>query len=224
MKTKATRIRKLLLTGASASTVAKATKCNVSYVYQIKKAMDKVAPVKFKDQVVEKKKFSEFDASPKAIAWKGRNPWFGVDKDKTDYVIGLCMEAHTKNIDPKSKRYYTFIDKGMWNYIPPRREKDALDHWENAVTFKSILDEAKDIIYGDREKTYGAPDKNLVAIAGYWSNHLLTRFGVYHDITGADVCVMMTLLKAARLGNNLTHRDSLVDAVGYLALLERIQK
>jgi hypothetical protein len=35
---------------------------------------------------------------------------------------------------------------------------------------------------------------------------------------------MMTLLKAARLGNDVTHRDSLVDAAGYLALLERIQK
>lgn len=89
---------------------------------------------------------------------------------------------------------------------------------------QSILDEAREIIYGDREKTYGSPDKNLCAIAGYWSNHLLTRFGVHHAITGADVCVMMTLLKAARLGNDLTHRDSLVDAAGYLALLERIQK
>jgi len=219
---KAVRIRRLLLIGAvTDAAIAKVVKCHVSYVYMIKKAMDKVAPVKFKDQVVEKKKFSEFDASPKAIAWKKRNPWFGVDKDKTDYAIGLCMEAHTKNIDPKSKRYYTFLDQGMLNYVPPR---DALDHWVNAVENKSVLDDAKDIIYGDREKVYGAPDKNLVAIAGYWSNHLLTRFGVFHEITGADVCVMMTLLKAARLGNNLTHRDSLVDAVGYLALLERIQK
>jgi len=219
---KAVRIRRLLLIGAvTDAAIAKVVKCHVSYVYMIKKAMDKVAPVKFKDQVVEKKKFSEFDASPKAIAWKKRNPWFGVDKDKTDYAIGLCMEAHTKNIDPKSKRYYTFINQGMLNYVPPR---DALDHWVNAVENKSVLDDAKDIIYGDREKVYGAPDKNLVAIAGYWSNHLLTRFGVFHEITGADVCVMMTLLKAARLGNNLTHRDSLVDAVGYLALLERIQK
>jgi len=89
---------------------------------------------------------------------------------------------------------------------------------------QSILDDAREIIYGDREKTYGAPGKNLCAIAGYWSNHILTRFGVHHAITGADVCIMMTLLKAARLGNDLTHRDSLVDAAGYLALLERIQK
>ena len=270
-ESKAVRIRRLLLingvTDAGAITdaaIAKVVKCHVSYVHMIKKAMDKVAPVKFKDQVVEKKKFSEFDASPKAIAWKKRNPWFGVDKDKTDYAIGLCMEAHTQDIDPKSKRYYTFIDQGMLKYVPPRDEiaewkarndgtsfvgsgvkeifkqaavdfnkildkeyaaKDALDHWENAVaTPKSILDEAKDIIWGDREKTYGAPDKNLKAIAGYWANHLHTRFGVYHDISPEDVCIMMVLLKAARLGNDITHRDSQVDAVGYLALMERIQK
>ena len=30
--------------------------------------------------------------------------------------------------------------------------------------------------------------------------------------------------KEARLGNDVIHRDSLVDAVGYLALFERIQK
>jgi len=88
----------------------------------------------------------------------------------------------------------------------------------------SILDNAKEIIYGDREKTYGSPDKNLQAIAEYWSNHIHTRFGERLSITPEDVCIMMTLLKAARLGNDLTHRDSLVDAVGYLALLERIQK
>ena len=97
----------------------------------------------------------------------------------------------------------------------PRDEADAP---------KSILNEAQSIIYGDREKTYGAPDKNLVAIAGYWANHLNTRFGVYHDISPEDVCIMMVLLKAARLGNDITHRDSQVDAVGYLALMERIQK
>jgi len=269
-ESKAVRIRRLLLingvTDAGAitdATIAKVVKCHVSYVYMVKKAMDKVAPVKFKDQVVEKKKFSEFDASPKAIAWKKQNPWFGVDKDKTNHAIGLCMEAHAQDIDPKSSWYYTFINQGMLKYVPPRDEiaewkarndgtpfvgsgvkeifkqaavdfnkildkeyaaKGALDHWENAVAPKSILDEAKDIIYGDREKTYGAPDKNLKSIAGYWANHLHTRFGVYHDVTPEDVCIMMTLLKAARLGNDVTHRDSLVDAVGYLALLERIQK
>ena len=141
------------------------------------------------------------------------------NKKEVDALLQRQMDAPKSTRAPvkRPKRLRMMADT-------PKKEADALDHWENAVETKSILDEAKDIIYGDREKTYGAPDKNLVAIAGYWSNHLLTRFGVYHDITGADVCIMMTLLKAARLGNDVTHRDSLVDAVGYLALLERIQK
>ena len=154
-ESKAVRIRRLILIeGAKDAAIAKTVKCHVSYVWQVRKKLEK-------------------------------------DID-TDTRVTMDMDAHSSGV-----------------------QFDAP---------KSILDEAKDIIYGDREKTYGAPDKNLVAIAGYWSNHLLTRFGVYHDITGADVCIMMTLLKAARLGNDVTHRDSLVDAVGYLALLERIQK
>lgn len=229
-ETKAIRIRKLLDFGASANAIAKAIKCNVSYVYQVSKAMDKVAPVKkFEDQVVEKKKFSEFDASPKAIAWKGRNPWFGVDKEKTDYAIGLCMEAHTQDIDPKSSWYYTFIDQGMLNYVPQRKEDGATeDHWENAVTPKSILDEAQGIIWGDREKTYGEPDVNLKRIATLWNAFLVSRYrhgftGAPYEITSEDVCWMMVLLKASRQ-MNAPKRDNLVDAAGYIGLIERITK
>jgi hypothetical protein len=253
-QTKAVRIRKLLLTGASASTVAKATKCNVSYVYMIKKAMDTVAPVKkFKDQVVDKKKFSEFDESPKAIVWKGRNPWFGVDKEKTEYAIGLCMEAHTQNIDPKSSWYYTFINQGMLKYVPPR---DEVAEWkakndgtsfvgsgvkeifkQAAVDFnkildkeyaakKSILDEAQGIIWGDREKTYGEPDVNLKRIASMWNAYLYSKCLNAENktkISAEDVCWMMMMLKAARQMNT-PKRDNLIDAAGYIGLIERIKK
>ena len=286
-ETKATRIRKLLNSGASANAIAKAIKCNVSYVYQVAKAraiMDaadyevmtdktivrdnspveievihnkrkKAAVKKFKDQVVNKKKFSEFDASPKAIAWKKRHPWFGVDKDKTDYAIGLCMEAHTQNIDPKSSWYYTFINQGMLKYVPPR---DEVAEWkakndgtpfvgsgvkeifkQAAVDFnkildkeyaakKSILDEAQGIIWGDREKTYGEPDVNLKRIATLWNAFLVSRYkhgftGEPYEITSEDVCWMMVLLKASRQMNT-PKRDNLVDAAGYIGLIERIQK
>ena len=86
------------------------------------------------------------------------------------------------------------------------------------ATPSSILDEAKEIIYGDREKTYGAPDKNLNMIAELW--------GAYHGVlfTAEDVCNMMILLKVARLANDPKHRDSQIDLCGYAALMERIQK
>jgi hypothetical protein len=137
-------------------------------------------------------------------------------RSKMARVSPMVKPKNKKAVDALLQRQ---IDAAKDTGVPTRTGEGT--GW---VDKKSILDDAKDIIYGDREKTYGAPDKNLVAIAGYWANHLNTRFGVYHDITGADVCIMMTLLKAARLGNDVTHRDSLVDAVGYLALLERIQK
>lgn len=81
---------------------------------------------------------------------------------------------------------------------------------------KNIEQEARAIIYGDREKTYGHPAKNLEQIAELWSAYTNTT------ITADQVCDMMILLKLARLKNNPTHRDSLVDMIGYTLLKERI--
>lgn len=88
----------------------------------------------------------------------------------------------------------------------------------------SVLDEANTIIYGDREKTYGHPAKNLLCIAGMWEHYLYSRGLLNTDSAGLmpqDVAIMMTLLKCARLANQPDHRDSLVDAAGYIALVER---
>lgn len=82
----------------------------------------------------------------------------------------------------------------------------------------SILQEAQEIIYGDREQTYGHPSKNLNLIAKYWSAHL------DKEITATDVCLMMIMLKTARLKNQPTHRDSITDTAGYAALIERVQE
>ena len=88
----------------------------------------------------------------------------------------------------------------------------------------SISKEANAIIYGDREKTYGHPSKNLVTIAKMWNAYLVAS-GVAEDgggdLTAKDVAAMMVLLKTARLANNPDHRDSLVDICGYAALIER---
>ena len=84
----------------------------------------------------------------------------------------------------------------------------------------SILKEANTIIYGDREKTYGHPSKNLVTIALMWNAYLSAKAN--KDTLGPkDVAAMMVLLKTARLANNPEHRDSLVDICGYAALIER---
>jgi hypothetical protein len=85
---------------------------------------------------------------------------------------------------------------------------------------KTILQEAEEIIYGDREETYGHPFKNLNCIASMWSAYLSTT-GRDH-VTAHDVCLMMVMLKVARLGNAFK-RDSLVDVCGYAALADRLE-
>jgi hypothetical protein len=89
---------------------------------------------------------------------------------------------------------------------------------------ESILEEAHKIIYGDREQTYGKPSKNLTCIAQFWTAYLTNRKNSDEALGPADVAAMMTLLKIARLANTPDHRDSLVDACGYLALIERCQE
>lgn len=79
------------------------------------------------------------------------------------------------------------------------------------------LKAAHDIVHGDREKTYGDPGKNLRLIAQYWSTHT----GI--TITETDVCIMMQLLKIARLNSNPEHDDSWIDIIGYSALKNRIK-
>lgn len=92
------------------------------------------------------------------------------------------------------------------------REKEIASDSEN------IADKAEKIIFGDREKTYGDPGKNLSIIAGMWSAYL----GV--EITPHHVCDMMIQLKLVRLKNNPDHEDSKVDVIGYALLKERLQE
>jgi hypothetical protein len=90
---------------------------------------------------------------------------------------------------------------------------------------KTILQDAHEIIYGDREQTYGDPGKNLRTIASFWENYLDARGLWNRDSPGLspkDVAYMMSLLKIARLANDPEHRDSQVDACGYMGLAERV--
>lgn len=81
----------------------------------------------------------------------------------------------------------------------------------------SILEEASDIINGEREKNYGPPEENLGRIRDYWNTYLSSRLGVKTNIDNKDVALLMTLLKIARASETPNH-DTFVDAIGYVAL------
>ena len=81
---------------------------------------------------------------------------------------------------------------------------------------KEILDKATEITTGDRQKNHGSPDDTFGTIASYWSAYL------GYQITGEDVCHMMTLLKIARTQHGAINADDYVDAAGYQALAGEI--
>jgi hypothetical protein len=198
-QTKAVRIRKLVLAGFRDVAIAKMVKCHANYVYIVRTKMAETMPM------VKPKNLKEVNSLLQRQ----------VDAAK-DTGVPPRKNAHRVRVI-QTKRLRMMADA-------PKKEADALDHWDNAVTPKSILDEAQGIIWGDREKTYGEPDVNLNRIAVLWNAHLTAKsMGGLYVITPEDVCWMMVLLKASRQ-MNAPKRDNLVDAAGYIGLIERIQK
>ena len=84
------------------------------------------------------------------------------------------------------------------------------------TTRVEILDAAKKIVTGDREKQYGKPEDNFAVIAEFWATY------IGNPISSEDVAIMMALLKIARIRSGNYKADSFVDGVGYLSLAAEI--
>ena len=81
----------------------------------------------------------------------------------------------------------------------------------NKVSRADILDCAKLVVNGAREKQYGKPEDNFAIIAKLWSAYKGDSF------TPVDVAMMMALLKIARIKTGVGTVDSFVDLAGYAA-------
>ncbi len=81
----------------------------------------------------------------------------------------------------------------------------------------AILEHAARII-ADRRTTYGDPATSMAIVAARWSITL------GHPVTPAEVMLCMIDLKLARLAHDPTHGDSVVDVIGYAALLPEVTR
>lgn len=81
-----------------------------------------------------------------------------------------------------------------------------------------ILDEAKRIINGDRQGTYGDAEDSFTSIADLWAAYLCHSKNKSIDITPEDVANMMILLKIARNTSGVYKADNWIDICGYAAL------
>ncbi|AEJ93642.1 phosphofructokinase [Mycobacterium phage Doom] len=81
---------------------------------------------------------------------------------------------------------------------------------------ESILEEARRLIHGPRNKNYGHPRENFADISALFSAYL------ERPITDLDVANLMILVKVARVKGTGYHRDSYTDIAGYAGCAERI--
>ena len=100
----------------------------------------------------------------------------------------------------------------------------------------NILEEANEIVSGDRNKTYGDPADNHLATARLWTVYIIERKHAMQvaqgkgecepmifKITEADVCFLNILQKIARTIHGETTHDTLVDIAGYARNIEILQ-
>lgn len=80
-----------------------------------------------------------------------------------------------------------------------------------------VLDNAKKIINGERQGTYGNAEDRFSIIAQMWTAYL------GKDITADDVANMMILMKVARNSSGVYKDDNWIDICGYAALGGEIQ-
>ncbi len=80
---------------------------------------------------------------------------------------------------------------------------------------KTILEEAAELVDGDRQQDYGHPIDNHTRTAKMWSALL----GV--EVTAEQVCLCMVALKMSRQCHK-PGRDNLVDGCGWLRNVEII--
>ena len=113
------------------------------------------------------------------------------------------------------KKYGTPTDTPTETYTPT----------DTPTTRAEILDSAKKIVTGDREKQYGKPEDNFAVIARFWEVYLSERCtdgGAEVTLNPDDVAMLMALMKVARIMTGTFKGDSYIDACGYLACAAEI--
>ena len=86
------------------------------------------------------------------------------------------------------------------------------------MTKEEILDNAKQLIAGQRAVDYGDAKDNFDRIAAGWNIILQGALDTHGYFTAQHVALMMDWVKTARLLETLDHKDSWIDKCGYSAL------
>jgi len=81
-----------------------------------------------------------------------------------------------------------------------------------------FLDEAKNLVNGQRAKDYGDAYDNHARIADGWNIILNGAMNSHGCLTPAHVTLMMDWVKTSRLLETIDHEDSWIDKAAYSSL------
>lgn len=88
----------------------------------------------------------------------------------------------------------------------------------------SMLQQAEDLIGGQRQQDYGNKLQNFSQIAMLWQGTLAMKLAPGQRITPEDVALCMMQVKIARLAKSPDHKDSIVDVAGYAGCYDILQE
>ena len=120
----------------------------------------------------------------------------------------------------KSKKESTKMENSEKKAETVETPTDHIAEAGKKVSRADILDRAKAIVTGEREKQYGKPEDNFAAVAQMWEVYLRSQCvgeGADVCIAPEDVAMMMVLLKVGRLMTGDYLADNYVDICGYVA-------
>lgn len=83
------------------------------------------------------------------------------------------------------------------------------------------MQEALNLVYGDRQASYGSPREAYIALAKVWSGLLADK--LKEDITPEQAVLMLAAMKINRQSHR-PKRDNVVDLHGYGLVLSRVQE
>lgn len=112
----------------------------------------------------------------------------------------------------------TFVaDAGLERELALRGDLPALEHGG------SVLQEAQEIIHGERNESYGEPADNHSTTAHLFKVWYRRKYGVDVFFDADDVCWFNVFQKISREAN-CSRRDNLVDIAGYVGNIEMMQE
>lgn len=107
-------------------------------------------------------------------------------------------------------------------------DQEAKSEPEPLSVRRKLLDDAADLVDGDRNVQYGDPRSDFKRTAEYWNTHISGvidrklaesegQLSTQHILDAHDVAVLIGLLKISRLSWSPAKEDNWVDLAGYAA-------